>query len=89
MNLREADIRPADLLEEYLRLNEEDGKYLLKNVRNLKYRTCPACDTNDTVPAFKKNGFNSSIICFIIGVKMSFFIMIIFLPQITKIIISK
>ncbi len=57
MSLREADIRPADLLAEYLRLNEMDGKALLKNAGAMDYRACPGCGEDTPVPAFDKNGF--------------------------------
>ena len=57
MSLREADIRPADLLAEYLRLNEEDGKVLLTNSSEMESRACPGCGEDDPIPAFDKNGF--------------------------------
>ena len=57
MSLREADIRPADLLAEYLRLNEADGRELLTNAGGTEHRACPGCDENTPVPAFGKNGF--------------------------------
>ncbi|NQU56986.1 MAG: class I SAM-dependent methyltransferase [Rhodospirillales bacterium] len=57
MSLREADIRPAALLAEYLRLNEADGKALLSHSGELESRACPGCGDNDPTPAFEKNGF--------------------------------
>ena len=57
MSLREADIRPAALLAEYLRLNEEDGKALLTNPGEMETRACPGCGEDMPRPAFEKNGF--------------------------------
>ena len=57
MSFSEADIRPADLLAEYLRLNEADGKALLHSADKMEHRGCPGCDKNDPLPAFEKNGF--------------------------------
>ncbi len=57
MNFSETDIRPADLLAEYLRLNEADGRALLCGPDELEHRGCPGCDKDDPLPAFKKNGF--------------------------------
>lgn len=57
MSLREADIRPADLLAEYLRLNEADGKALLTGSGEMQQRACPGCGDDTPVPAFDKNGF--------------------------------
>ncbi len=58
MTLREKDIRPADLLSEYLRLNAEDGQRLLQDGRQLESRSCPGCGGDDPIPAFDKNGFS-------------------------------
>ena len=57
MSLREADIRPADLLGEYLRLNEADGRALLTNTGDLEHRACPGCGADTPITAFDKNGF--------------------------------
>lgn len=58
MSFRESDIRPADLLAEYLRLSEEDGRRLLAEGATLEERPCPGCAGNATVSAFEKNGFS-------------------------------
>lgn len=58
MILREADIRPPDILAEYLRLNAEDGRRLLEQAGTLQHRSCPGCNANNPQPAFKKNGYS-------------------------------
>ncbi len=55
--MREEDIRPQNLLGEYLRLNEEDGHRLLADDGALAPRNCPACLRTETKNAFSKNGF--------------------------------
>ncbi len=57
MTLREADIRPADLLAEYLRLNAADGQALLNGDGEMEHRACPGCGADAPVAAFAKNGF--------------------------------
>jgi len=57
VNFSESDIRPADLLDEYLRLNEADGKALLSDPGAMEHRSCPGCDEDEPVKAFDKNGF--------------------------------
>ena len=54
MRLRERDIRPPDILAEYLRLNAEDGQRLLEQAGTLERRSCPGCNANNPQPAFKK-----------------------------------
>ena len=58
MRLRERDIRPPDILAEYLRLNAEDGQRLLEQAGTLERRSCPGCNANNPQPAFKKNGYS-------------------------------
>jgi SAM-dependent methyltransferase len=58
LSLHEADIRPADLLAEYLRLNAEDGRRLLNHPEPLEERPCPGCRGDASNPAFRKNGFS-------------------------------
>lgn len=55
--MRESDIRPQDLLAEYLRLNDEDGRRLLDGGAALEKRACPGCGDDYARPAFEKNGF--------------------------------
>ena len=57
MRLRERDIRPPDILAEYLRLNAEDGRRLLEQAGTLDHRLCPGCHANNPQPAFTKNGY--------------------------------
>ena len=57
MRLREQDIRPPDLLAEYLRLNEEDGRRLLEQAGTLQHRSCPGCKANNPQQGFTKNGY--------------------------------
>lgn len=56
--MRETDIRPQDLLAEYLRLNDEDGRRLLDGGAALEKRACPGCGDLGARPAFEKNGFS-------------------------------
>ena len=57
MRRRERDIRPPDILAEYLRLNAEDGRRLLEQAGTLEHRLCPGCHANNPQPAFTKNGY--------------------------------
>jgi SAM-dependent methyltransferase len=53
--MREADIRPAALFEEYLRLCAQDARTYFDAAARLPI-ACPACGA-DGAPAFTKNGF--------------------------------
>ncbi len=55
--MREADIRPADLLNEYLRLSAEDAGRLFADPAERVTRDCPGCGGDDAGSAFDKNGF--------------------------------
>jgi len=55
--MREADIRPADVLNEYLRLSAADARAFFPDNKTRLHRPCPACDSDQPVPAFEKNGF--------------------------------
>jgi len=55
--MREADIRPSDLLNEYLRLSAEDAASWFADAGLLVGRPCPGCGKDDSDPAFQKNGF--------------------------------
>ncbi len=55
--MRESDIRPADLLNEYLRLSARDAGRLLAAPGNLRPRPCPGCGAAKARPAFEKSGF--------------------------------
>ena len=54
--MKEQDIRPLNLLEEYLKLSKHDAK-VYKSKTNLKKAFCEACDNHKINSAFKKNGF--------------------------------
>ena len=56
--MREADIRPADLLNEYLRLSAEDAARLFSDSSCLNERACPGCSADKPEAAFEKNGFS-------------------------------
>jgi len=55
--MREADIRPADLLTEYLRLSAEDAARFFPDATRLVPRPCPGCGGEEAGHAFVKNGF--------------------------------
>jgi 2-polyprenyl-3-methyl-5-hydroxy-6-metoxy-1,4-benzoquinol methylase len=54
--VKESEIRPAALLDEYLRLSAADVEGLLDNARFVD-RPCPACNSAEKIPAFIKNDF--------------------------------
>lgn len=56
--MREADIRPADIMAEYLRLSAADARQYFPNSAGLVPRSCPACGSADKIAAFAKNGFH-------------------------------
>lgn len=56
--MREADIRPADVHEEYLRLSAADAASFFPDRSGCEYRTCPGCAGEETSYAFEKNGFD-------------------------------
>ncbi len=55
--MREQDIRPADLLNEYLRLSAEDAKSYFPDPGDFANRACPACAADQPARAFDKAGF--------------------------------
>lgn len=55
--MRESDIRPSDLLDEYLRLSAKDAKTLFPGRECLIDRLCPACGGAGVIDKFEKNGF--------------------------------
>ncbi len=60
--MREAEIRPAALLAEYLRLSAADAETFFRDPASLMHRTCPGCGADDADPAFRKNGF-ALVVC--------------------------
>lgn len=57
--MRESDIRPRELLNEYLRLSEQDATTLFAGGAREEV-PCVACASANTQPAFEKNGFGYS-----------------------------
>jgi SAM-dependent methyltransferase len=55
--VREADIRPAALLAEYLRLSAADAETFFRDPAAVNHRACPGCGVDDPDLAFGKNGF--------------------------------
>lgn len=54
--MKEKDIRPKELFQEYLRLSAEDVARIFDMAR-AEPRHCPSCGGADHEPAFEKNGF--------------------------------
>jgi len=57
--MKESDIRPAALFDEYLRLCEKDARSYFAAVPRTPV-SCPVCDTPGT-PAFTKSGFSYDV----------------------------
>lgn len=55
--MKEADIRPVDLMAENDRLHELDVEQLLARRSEFVDVPCPACLSHDSQPAFEKKGF--------------------------------
>jgi SAM-dependent methyltransferase len=55
--MREADIRPADLLNEYLRLSDADVARFFPDAASFVSRPCPGCGGESKTPAFSKSVF--------------------------------
>ena len=57
--MREQDIRPADLLEQYLRLSRQDAVNYFPKPENLPIGNCPGCNNapDATIFLFEKNRF--------------------------------
>jgi len=55
--MRESDIRPADILETYLKLSAEDARDMLAQGSALQHRQCPGCGASDHIEEFDKSGF--------------------------------
>ena len=56
--MREADIRPADLLNEYLRLSDADVARFFPDPASFVARPCPGCGGTAKTPAFAKSVFH-------------------------------
>jgi len=55
--MRESDIRPAVLRDEYLRLQAKDAKTYFPDREALVHRPCPACESGVKIDEFEKDGF--------------------------------
>lgn len=55
--MKESEIRPADILNAYLRLSAEDAATFFPDPAAFTHRPCPGCGVDAGRPAFSKNGF--------------------------------
>lgn len=55
--MREDDIRPQDILDEYLRLSAADALTFFGDAAAFEPRVCPGCGTDHGVEPFEKSGF--------------------------------
>lgn len=55
--MKESDIRPQDLLQEYLRLSSKDVQAYFFDVNSRNAISCPACDSRQVDSVFEKSGF--------------------------------
>ncbi len=55
--MKESDIRPQSLLDEYLRLSAADAERFFSDRKRRVHRPCPGCGEARTIGAFEKNGF--------------------------------
>ena len=54
--MKESDIRPEALLKRYLELSEQDAKLCFAEIPR-RYIPCVACESEELVREFEKNGF--------------------------------
>ena len=52
--MKEFEIRPADIFEEYLRLSAHDVEQYFLNKSDRVYRNCPGCGSDSNQKAFMK-----------------------------------
>ena len=55
--MKEAEIRPAELMQRYLELSRDDSVTLLGDAGEREPCACPACGSHEARPAFEKHGF--------------------------------
>lgn len=55
--MREDDIRPQDILDEYLRLSAADALTFFADPASFEHRDCPGCGANQPQGGFEKAGF--------------------------------
>lgn len=58
--MKEQEIRPEALFNEFIRLAEQDVKTFFRDA-GFRFVPCPACHNADTVFAFNKSGFNYEV----------------------------
>lgn len=56
--MKEEEIRPKKIFDEYLKLAKEDIKQYFSDKSGFVHINCPACNGNDASFEFEKNGFN-------------------------------
>jgi len=56
--MKEEEIRPKKIFDEYLKLAKEDIKQHFSNKRGFVNINCPACNKNETSFEFEKDGFS-------------------------------
>lgn len=56
--MREADIRPAGVFNEYLRLSADDARRYFADKATMQHRSCPGCGDDAPRSAFVKEGFD-------------------------------
>lgn len=55
--MREDEIRPQDILDEYLRLSAADALTFFADSAAFEHRPCPGCGAEQPVPGWEKAGF--------------------------------
>ncbi len=56
--MKEHEIRPTELFDEYLRISAADASTYFSSAADKAPRSCPACGGKTHKPAFTKNGFD-------------------------------
>lgn len=56
--MKENEIRPKDISDEFLELTREDAITFFSNKDEFEYVDCSACDNNNSTFEFEKSGFN-------------------------------
>ena len=55
--MKESEIRPSEIFDEYLSYCKEDIKKIFQNRNNYVNVNCPACDSNKIIESFVKDSF--------------------------------
>ncbi|HNW92346.1 MAG TPA: class I SAM-dependent methyltransferase [bacterium] len=56
--MRERDIRPQQVFDEFLRLSRLDARQLAAQQEHWRHCACPACGAKQSLPGFSKHGFS-------------------------------